>query len=178
MRPTFAMEQRNSPVNRFVVALGGHDFGSQIIRRTAQCPSNVWNFLGESKVRDLEMAVTVQEEILGLQISVNDVLAVQVVERQCDFGGVELRDGVRESLFEEGKLRESRNQRGCILLREHTCDFRRRLNSSPPSTKSMTMYRFLESWNVPHNVMRNGCLTCCNMRRSSLVCSTCFILTT
>ena len=48
--------------------------------------------------------MSIKEEVLGLEISVNDVLAVQVIEGQCDFGGVELRDGVRETLLREGKL--------------------------------------------------------------------------
>lgn len=59
-----------------------------------------------------------------------------------------------------------------------TPDFLSNENSSPPSTKSITMYKFLESWKVPHKVIRNGCLTSPSILLSSLVCSTCFILTT
>jgi hypothetical protein len=42
--------------------------------------------------------VAVEQQVLGLQVAVDDVVRVQVVEGQRDLGGVELGDGVREAL--------------------------------------------------------------------------------
>jgi hypothetical protein len=44
------------------------------------------------------MAVSVEEQVLRLQITVDDVQGMQVVESESDLGGVELSDGVGESL--------------------------------------------------------------------------------
>ena len=163
-----------SPVNGFVVPFRRHNFRCEIVGRPAQCPGDVWDFFCEAKVCNFEMAVPIEEQVFWLQISIDDVHRVQVIESQSDLGGIELGNWIREALdrhvsFDVRREREAKPQ---------TCDFRSKLNSSPPSTKSITMYRFLESWNVPQRVIRKGCLTLDSMRRSSLVCSTCFILTT
>lgn len=42
--------------------------------------------------------MSVEEEVLGFQVSVDDVFRMQVLERKRDLGGVEFGDGVRESL--------------------------------------------------------------------------------
>ena len=42
--------------------------------------------------------MSVQEEILRFQISVDNVLGMHVLEGQCDLSGVELGDRVRKSL--------------------------------------------------------------------------------
>lgn len=42
--------------------------------------------------------MAVEQQILGLQVAVDDVVRVQVVERERDFGGVELCDWVGEAL--------------------------------------------------------------------------------
>ena len=66
-------KEANSPINRLVVTLGRDDFRSEIIRSTAKSPSNVGNFFGETEIGNLEMAVSVEEQVLGLQITVDDV---------------------------------------------------------------------------------------------------------
>lgn len=68
-----ARDWTNSPINGLVVSLGRDDFGSQVIWSTAKSPSNVRNFFGETEIGNLEMAVSVEEQILGLQITVDDV---------------------------------------------------------------------------------------------------------
>lgn len=88
------------------------------------------------------MPVSVQQQILRLEIAVDDVHAVEVIQGQGDFGGVELRNGVGEALL---NLVSTENAKLPIERQWLTCDFRSKLNSSPPSMKSMTMYRFLES---------------------------------
>jgi len=88
----------NSPINRLVVTLGRNNFGCQVIGSTAKSPSDVGNFFGETEIGNLEMSVSVEEQVLGLQITVDDVHRVQVVESESNLGGVELGDGVGESL--------------------------------------------------------------------------------
>jgi hypothetical protein len=51
-----------------------------------------------------------------------------------------------------------------------TFDRRRRVKSSPPGTKSMTMYKSDESWKLPHRLMMKGCWTHSSMCCSLLVC--------
>lgn len=42
--------------------------------------------------------MSVEQQVLGLQVAVDDVVRVQVVERKRDFGGIELGDGVGKAL--------------------------------------------------------------------------------
>lgn len=65
---------------------------------TAEGPRDVGDVFGEPKVGDLDVAVRAEEDVLRFQVAVDDVERVEVVERERDFGGKELRDGVRESL--------------------------------------------------------------------------------
>ena len=54
--------------------------------------------LREAEVRDLDVAVKIEQDVLRLEVAVDDVERVQVVERERDLGRVELGYGVRESL--------------------------------------------------------------------------------
>lgn len=42
--------------------------------------------------------MAVEQQVLGLEVAVDDVVRVQVVEGEGDFGGIELGDGVGEAL--------------------------------------------------------------------------------
>jgi hypothetical protein len=88
----------NLPINGFVVSLRCHYFRRKIIGGSAERPGDVWHLFREPKVGDLEMAVAVEEQIFGFQIAVYNVLAVQVVQCQRDFGRVKFGDRVREAL--------------------------------------------------------------------------------
>ena len=123
------------PVDRLVVTFRGHDLGSEIIWGTAERPSDIRNLLGETKIGDLEMAVPVEKQVLGLQVAVDDVQRVQVVQGQGDFCGVELGDGVWKTLWTNGV--NIVDAWGRLLV--HTWDLRSKLKSSPPSMKSMTL---------------------------------------
>lgn len=46
------------------------------------------------------MTVAIEQQVLGLQIAVNDVLGVQVIQGQRDLGSVKFGDGIGESLRE------------------------------------------------------------------------------
>lgn len=48
------------------------------------------DLLGESEVRQLDEALLVDHDILGLEVAIDDVLRVQVLQRQHDLRNVEL----------------------------------------------------------------------------------------
>jgi hypothetical protein len=74
--------------------------------------------LGESKVDKLEVAVSVQQDVLGFEVSVSDVLyAVEVRKDQGDLGSIELDCGDRESTGTP-EIREDFSARTIIELQE------------------------------------------------------------
>jgi hypothetical protein len=92
------VEGQSLPVNRLVVAFRGDDFGGQVVGRAAERPCDVGHLFGETKVGNLEVTMAVEQQVLGLQVAVDDVVRVQVVEGEGDLSGVELCDGVGEAL--------------------------------------------------------------------------------
>lgn len=105
------------------------------------------------------MSMPVQQQILGFQVAVYDVFRMQVFQRQRGFGSIEFGDWVGESLQ---LILLVVSPKECIAIKErgiesrglvnicgemdmmmgqdcHTPDFLSSENSSPPSTKSMTM---------------------------------------
>jgi hypothetical protein len=52
-------------------------------------------FGGKAKICDTNMAVIVEHEIRGLNVSMDDIVFMQVTDSQNDFGGIELRDWLR-----------------------------------------------------------------------------------
>lgn len=44
------------------------------------------------------MSVAIQEKILGFQVSIYDILCMEVFEGKCDLGGIELRYRIGEPL--------------------------------------------------------------------------------
>lgn len=74
---------------------------------------------GESEICDLDVSVRPEEDVFGLEISVDDVERVEVVESESDFGGVELCDRVGESL--RGGRKEGGEKRG--RESQFLCDF-------------------------------------------------------
>lgn len=135
------------PVYRFVVSLVGNDFWGEIVGCTAEGPCLVGDTLGEAKVGDFEMAMAVEKQVFRLQISVDDILGVQIFQCQSSFGSIKLGNGVGETLHRVGASglasRESIKGTRCVTGERRaigpTPDFLSREKSSPPSTKSMTM---------------------------------------
>ena len=58
--------RQRSPVDGLIVAFRCNDFGGQVVRRAAKRPGDVGDFLCEPEVCDFEMAVPVEQEVLGL----------------------------------------------------------------------------------------------------------------
>lgn len=63
--------------------------------------------LGESKVRDLDVTVGTQKNVLRLQVTVDDVEGVEVVECQSDLGSIKLGYRVGETLLVRPEARTS-----------------------------------------------------------------------
>lgn len=54
-------KKKDIPVNRLVVAFGRDYLRSEIVGRTAQCPCNIRDLFGETKICNLEMSMTIQQ---------------------------------------------------------------------------------------------------------------------
>ena len=77
-------------------------FGREVERRAAECRRPVLLadvLLGEAKVRELDVAVVVDQDALGLEVPVDDVQLVQLAERQRQLRQEELRLGDGEGLL-------------------------------------------------------------------------------
>ena len=69
-------------------------------RLTAERPGDVRDVFGESKVGNLNVSIRTEQDVFWLEIAVDDVEGMEVVESECDLGGEELGDWIRESLFD------------------------------------------------------------------------------
>lgn len=58
------------PVNGFVVTFRGHHFWRQIVWCSAKRPGDIWDFFGKAEVGNLQMTVSIQEQVLGLEIAI------------------------------------------------------------------------------------------------------------
>jgi hypothetical protein len=68
------------PVHRFVVGLSLDNLWCEVVWCTAQRPGDVRDEFGESKVGELDVSIRVDEDVLGLEIAIDDVVRVEVVE--------------------------------------------------------------------------------------------------
>lgn len=89
----------NLPVHGFVVAFRGDDFRGEIIRSSAKRPSDIRNLLGETKIGNFQVTMTIKQEILRLQVTIDDLMMMQILEGKSDFCSVELGDWIGESLL-------------------------------------------------------------------------------
>lgn len=80
----------NVPIDRLVVALGGNDLWGKIVGRTTESPRDIDDLLGEAKVGDLEVAMAVEKQIFGLQVSIDNVHVMQVLKREDNLGSIKL----------------------------------------------------------------------------------------
>lgn len=77
------------PVDGLAMAFIQQDFGREVLGGSAQSVSSALTVLGEAEVRQFQIPGFIDQNILGFQISVNDVLRVQVLEHQAHLCGVE-----------------------------------------------------------------------------------------
>mmetsp|Transcript_38597 Transcript_38597/g.90238 ORF Transcript_38597/g.90238 Transcript_38597/m.90238 type:complete len:465 (-) Transcript_38597:1410-2804(-) len=79
------------PVGAEAVALVEDDLGGEVLRGAAQGPRAVGDDLGEAEIDHLEVALLVDEQVLGLEVAVDDFEAVHVREDRHDLRRVEAR---------------------------------------------------------------------------------------
>jgi hypothetical protein len=65
------------------------NFGRQVLWRAAESESPVFYFLGEPEIGELDVTVSSDQDVLGLEIAVDDVPLVQVFEDKDNLGGIE-----------------------------------------------------------------------------------------
>lgn len=87
------------PVNRLVIAFGRYHLRGQIVRGSAQGPSDIGHLLGKAEICDLQMTMAIQEKILRFQVAIDDMLGMKILEGQSHLSGIELSDRIRESLI-------------------------------------------------------------------------------
>mmetsp|Transcript_48062 Transcript_48062/g.148315 ORF Transcript_48062/g.148315 Transcript_48062/m.148315 type:complete len:343 (-) Transcript_48062:141-1169(-) len=101
------------PVHRLAVALALDHLGRQVLGRPAQRERPLRHLLREPEVRDLDVPLVVQQQVLRLQVAVDDVFGVHVLEREHQLRVVELghvvgepprRAQVREHLAPDDEL--------------------------------------------------------------------------
>ena len=81
---------KGPPVDCLSVALVEYDLGGDVFGGSADGEgSSLGEELGKSKVGELEVAIVADEEVLGLKISEDDVLGVEVFEAGGDDRAVE-----------------------------------------------------------------------------------------
>ena len=90
------------PVHGLVVAFGLDDLRCQVLWRAAQGPSSIRNFLCKPKISDDHMAISVQEDVLRLEVSVGNTERVKVGEGTHNLCRVKQSSGDRKlSCFSE-----------------------------------------------------------------------------
>ena len=74
------------PVDRLAVSLVEDDLRREVLGSTAQrpCLDGRVDPLGKAEISHLHVAEVVEEEVLGLQVSEDDVLVVQMLKREDD----------------------------------------------------------------------------------------------
>ena len=73
--------------------------GRKVVGGTTQRPHGRLTLLRETEVCDLDVPIEVEQNVFGLQVTVDDILVVEVIQGEGDFGGVEFRDRVGEALW-------------------------------------------------------------------------------
>jgi len=85
-------DSHGEQINRVAhVGLSGEDFGSHVAEGSEHSLElaravSAFNRCGEAEVSDLDVEVLVEEDVLGLEISVADAVGVQVVKALEDLG--------------------------------------------------------------------------------------------
>ena len=94
------------PVDRLAVTLVQKHLRSNVLGRTTKRVGTVFDSLGETEIRKFEETVLREQDVLGLQITVDDVLVVQIGKDNRDLTGIEFRVVV----FEASSLTKMRKE--------------------------------------------------------------------
>ena len=105
------------------MALVLKDFRSQVFRSPTQGKSSIFDDLGKPKVSEFKIPIWANQYIFRLQISVDDVLGVQVLENEDDLSCIKAKSIAMYAALWGSNMPSSR----------------RWVKSSPPGTYSMNM---------------------------------------
>lgn len=104
------------PIDGFVITLGRHNFGCEIIWSSAQSPGDIRHLFRESKIRNLKMSVSVEKQIFWFEIAVDDVVGVEVIESERDLSSVELGHRIRKALVQSEDVPHSLRKEAYLRL--------------------------------------------------------------
>ena len=124
-------DSQRPPVNTFVVGLCGDDLGSNVVRSTTKRPGDIRDLFGETEIRNFDVAIFVQQDIFRLQITIDDVMGVEILPGQSDFGRVELGNWVGKSL---GLAQQRKELASFNVVHDHE-QIARVLEGSPHANK-------------------------------------------
>jgi len=68
------------------VAFVEEDFGGKVLWRAAEGIGACFAVLGEAEISKLEIAFLVNENVLWLQVSVDDLLGVEILKHEDNLG--------------------------------------------------------------------------------------------
>ena len=71
------------------MALIEQDLRCDVLRRSANCIGALSNNLGKAVINELEIAIAANHDVLGLQVAIDNILAMQVLEDRRDLGAIE-----------------------------------------------------------------------------------------
>lgn len=73
-------DSERPPIHILVVALGLDNLRSEVLWCATKSVGLVFDYLGETKIGDLNVALTIDEQVLWLEVSVGDFHLVKVIE--------------------------------------------------------------------------------------------------
>ena len=71
----------------------------KVIGSTAECPCSRFARFCEPKVSNFDVPVEIQQDVFRFEISIDDILGVQMVKGERDFCSVEFGNRFRKSLY-------------------------------------------------------------------------------
>ena len=95
---------KGPPVNGFAVTLVQQHLRSKILGGSAESVGTSLAVLGKTEVGKLQVAFIINEDILGLKITVDDVLRVKVLEHERHLGAIEPIDMQRKVIVDMIRL--------------------------------------------------------------------------
>lgn len=65
------------------------DFRCQVLWCTTKCVGSAFHDLREPEICEFEVPIVCNQEVLGLEITVDDVLRMEILEHECHLGSIE-----------------------------------------------------------------------------------------
>ncbi len=114
------------PVNGLIVVLGEQQLWSEVFGCSAKCIGSILVFhleLAEAEVAESDVALVVEQNVLGLEISINNVKTVKAFQGTENLGDIEARSADIKATF----VGEMVEELAPVHKREHEVQLLRRL---------------------------------------------------